>query len=288
MKIDELNSDVLLARSSQDALLHTLLESARQPLMAVDAFGVILVANRAVRQLLQCDAGTHLKTAIAEIWPQVSAILQYGLVHAGVPVQVGAKSFLVSAEPVFTEGETTGAICVFDEHANPHETSAKMEAYHDLTRELNAIIDSSSEGLCICDAKGTVLRINRTSARFYKMNASEVVGRTVMELEEEGLIDRSAAREVIQSGQTCHLLQQRGTHKLMVTGTPVYDSAGVLTRVVVSERDITEIDELRHKLEEEQAIQDRLRLQMLDLHKVNVKGRQLIAVDRHLKITSIV
>lgn len=264
------------ATSNSDPL-HTLLECASQPLLAVDAFGTTLIANRVARQLLRCDPGTHLKSSIPEIWPRVSAVLQYGLPHADVPVRVGDHPFSARIEPVLTDGETTGAVCVFRDDATPREVADKMQAYHDLTRELNAIIDSSSEGLCICDDRGTVLRINRTSARFYNMNASEIVGRSVVDLEKAGLIDRSAAKEVIQSGKVCNLFQQRGARKLMVTAMPVYDGTGALARVVVSERDITEIDELRHELEEEQAMKDRLRLQMLDLQKVSVKGRQLIA-----------
>ncbi|MBN1957579.1 MAG: sigma 54-interacting transcriptional regulator [Desulfuromonadales bacterium] len=153
----------------------------------------------------------------------------------------------------------------------------KISDYHNLTCELDAIIESSSDGLCICDTQGKIIRINRTSARFYNISAKEVIGRTVTELVEQGLIDRSAASEVIKSGKVCNILQQRGTRKLIATGTPVYDSAGNLLRVVVSERDITEIDVLQRELEEQQAMKNQFRLQMLNLQKISLSGRQLIA-----------
>lgn len=270
-------TSALTPHSSREDLLHGLLEQASQPMLAVDSFGVVLLANQVARNLLGCVPGTLLKGAVPEVSAHIASILQYRLLHAEVQVHVGTLSFLVRMEPMLVEGEPVGAFCFFEDQTSPRELAEKMQAYHDLTRELNAIIDSSSEGLCICDAKGVVLRINQTSARFYNKSASAIVGRTVMELEEDGLIDRSATRQVIQSGQVCRLFQQRGVHRLMVTATPVYDSAGGLVRIVVSERDVTEIDNLRRELEEEHAIKDELWQQMLNLQEVAVKGRQMIA-----------
>lgn len=263
--------------TAREDILHALLEHVSQPVLALDPFGVILVANQTARNLLRCVPGSLLKGAVPKVSSHVAAVLQYQQKYSEVPVQVGAMNFLVRIEPMLAEGEPIGALCFFDGQSSPRELAEKVQAYHDLTRELNAIIDSSSEGLCICDAQGTVLRINQTSARFYNMSASAIAGRTVMELEEEGLIDRSAARVVIQSGQRCQLFQQRGAHRLMITGTPVHDSAGKLVRIVVSERDVTEIDNLRRELEEEHAMKDELWQQMLNLHEVDVKGRQMIA-----------
>jgi PAS domain-containing protein len=40
------------------------------------------------------------------------------------------------------------------------EMARQMRAFQDLTRELDAIIDSSSDGLWICDAEARVIWIN--------------------------------------------------------------------------------------------------------------------------------
>jgi PAS domain-containing protein len=45
------------------------------------------------------------------------------------------------------------------------EMARQMRAFQDLTRELDAIIDSSSDGLWICDADARVTRINPASER---------------------------------------------------------------------------------------------------------------------------
>jgi len=268
---------------SREDFLFALLEHAGQPVLAVDSFGVVFIANQLARNLLECPPGVLLKEVIPEISSHLAAILQYRMAHAEIPIQVGTFSFVARIQPMPADGAPAGALCFFEDQTSPRELTVKIQAYHELTLELNAIIDSLSEGLCICDAQGTVLRINQTSARFYNMSALAIVGRSVMELEDAGLIDRSAAREVIQSGQTCRLFQQRGAHNLMVTGTPVRDGTGTLVRVVVSERDVTEIDNLRRELEKEQALKNELRQQMLDHQEVSVTGRRMIAKSPSMK-----
>jgi PAS domain S-box-containing protein len=152
-----------------------------------------------------------------------------------------------------------------------------MLAYQDLTHELDAIINSSSDGLWICDAQAKIIRINRASERINDIKAEDVVGRNMAELLENGFIDRSVTLEVIKTRQVSNLLQQRGARKLVLTGTPVFDNDGDLLRVVVSERDITEIDTLQRNLEEQEAMKDRFRLQVLELQQAVQNSRKVIA-----------
>ena len=57
----------------------------------------------------------------------------------------------------------------------------------------------------------------------------------------------------------------------------MFDDAGDLIRVVVSERDITEIDRLQRQLEEQQAIGDRYRHQILELQQERFAEQPMIA-----------
>lgn len=60
-------------------------------------------------------------------------------------------------------------------------------------------------------------------------------------------------------------------------GTPVFDQAGNLIRVVVSERDITEIDALQHELENQAAIKDQFRDQILEMQQAEQASRNIVA-----------
>lgn len=149
----------------------------------------------------------------------------------------------------------------------------------ELTWEHDAIIDSSSDGLFVCDGRGRILRVNPASERINNATASQLVGRDYLEVAEAGLVILpSAALEAIKRRQQVSLLQEnRHGRKLISTATPVFDDSGALIRVVVSERDITEMDRLQRQLEEQQAIGDRFRHQMLELQRQQLASQPIIA-----------
>ncbi|ORJ58605.1 sigma-54 interaction domain-containing protein [Geothermobacter hydrogeniphilus] len=149
----------------------------------------------------------------------------------------------------------------------------------ELTWEHDAIIDSSSDGLFVCDGQGVILRVNPASERINQATAEQLVGRDYMDAAAEGLVILpSAALEAIEKRQQVSLLQEnRFGRKLISTATPVFDDAGELIRVVVSERDITEIDRLQRQLEEQQALGDRFRRQVVELQQQQLESRPIIA-----------
>ncbi len=149
----------------------------------------------------------------------------------------------------------------------------------ELTWEHDAIIDSSSDGLFVCDGTGRILRINPASERINNASAAQLVGRDYLDAAEEGLlILPSAALEALKKREPVSLLQEnRHGRKLISSATPVFDDAGELIRVVVSERDITETDRLQRQLEEQQAIGDQFRHQILELQQEQLESRPVIA-----------
>ncbi|MBD1400611.1 sigma 54-interacting transcriptional regulator [Pelobacter sp. M08fum] len=150
-------------------------------------------------------------------------------------------------------------------------------SFNTLSRELDTIIDSSSDGLFVCDAHAYVIRMNPASEKIHKISANAVVGRNMRALIDEGFIDRSAALEASISKERVSLLQNKGGHKLISIATPVFDERAELIRVVVSERDVTEIDALQRELEKQEAIKNSLRDQMLAMQQAELESQQIIA-----------
>ncbi len=149
----------------------------------------------------------------------------------------------------------------------------------ELAWEHNAIIDSSSDGLFVCDGEGKILRVNPASERINHATAKQLVGRDYLDAAREGLVILpSAALEAIKKRTQVSLLQEnRFGRKLISTATPVFDDSHTLIRVVVSERDITEFDRLQRELEEQQAIGAQFRHQVLELQQAQLATCQVIA-----------
>lgn len=157
----------------------------------------------------------------------------------------------------------------------------------ELTREHDAIIDSSSDGLFVCDGQGRILRVNPASARINQAQSRQLEGRPYADAAAEGLVILpSAALEAINSRQTVSLLQEnRHGRKLISTATPVFDDQQQLIRVVVSERDITEIERLKKELEEQQALGHQFRQQLTEIQQQHIGQRPIIAESPAMKAT---
>lgn len=148
-----------------------------------------------------------------------------------------------------------------------------------LTRELDAIIESSSDGLFVCDGSGRIIHMNPVSARINRVSPEKVIGRDYLDAAKDGyVILPSAALEAIKNRDVVSLLQEnRYGLKLISTATPVFDDNGDIFRVVVSERDITEIDHLQRELEVQQALGDQFRNQVLEMQQEYLDSCPVVA-----------
>jgi PAS domain S-box-containing protein len=144
-------------------------------------------------------------------------------------------------------------------------------------REQDAIINSASDGLWICDGDANVLRVNPASERFNNIRAADVVGRNMRELVAKGLFDRSVTLEVLRTRAPVNMLQTCGARRLILTGVPVFDDAGALIRVVVTEKDVSETDRLHRELEDQEALKDGYRSQMLQMQVLDSELERLVA-----------
>jgi PAS domain S-box-containing protein len=155
--------------------------------------------------------------------------------------------------------------------------SDQVRLLKEMMHERDAIIDSSSDGLFVCDGNARVIRMNPASERIHQIKAKAVIGKNMVDLIDEGFIDRSAALEAVKQKSVVNLLQQKGDRKLISTATPVFDDAGVLIRVVVSEKDITKFDNLQRRLEEELEIKNQLQHQLVEMQEDLLHSHKIIA-----------
>ncbi|MEI6826092.1 MAG: sigma 54-interacting transcriptional regulator [Desulfuromonadales bacterium] len=246
-------------------------------IISVDSTGVVILSDRVSRESLNIYPGSSLSEHFPLLWSTVVETMQDRRPRFELSVQKGDTSFLVTVSPVMIEAGVTGAICVFVENTDLEMLSRQLRSFQELTKELVAVIDSSSEGLWVYDGEGTVLRINPASERINRVKKEDVLGLTAHELVEKGFIDRSAALEVFACKTVVNMLQSWGGRKLIVTGTPVFDDEGRIIRVVISERDITEIDKLQRELEDQEAIKGQFWHHMLEQQQVELASHTVIA-----------
>jgi len=172
----------------------------------------------------------------------------------------------------------------------------KYKDRNDLVNILEAIIDSSYDGLWICDREGKVIRINTASEKINGIKEDQVLGKKMEDLVQEGLIDRSVTLEVLKARAAITIIQKlRNGKQILVTGNPFFDAQREISLVVVNERDITELDNLRNELEESRALTQRYRSELSQAHgKKNLLSQMVIrneamyqVFDRAMKVAQV-
>jgi PAS domain S-box-containing protein/TyrR family helix-turn-helix protein len=243
--------------------------------LVTDKAGTILCAQGNLAGSPEIKAGLHLEKVLPALWPKVAAT------HRDLKRRLEATpgtECVVWLEPIVQGADCDGVFCFFLPYTEIRGVLDQWEASQHLTRELNTIIDASADGLWVCDANGTVIRVNPASERICDVKAQDVIGRNTRELIAQGLIERSVFEEVVTSKRVVsHLTQRSNGSKFIATGTPVMDASGAVVRVVVSERDVTEIDRLQRELEEQAAIKDRYRHKIAEMQRTKLKNRRVIA-----------
>lgn len=133
---------------------------------------------------------------------------------------------------------------------------------------LSAIIESSFDGLWICNGEGEILKINKASEKINSISADQVVGKNIRELVEKGYFDRSVTLEVMKKKKRVSILQNLNNgKKLLVTGNPIFVD-GKLRYVVTNDRDITELIHLKEELEESRELSKKYQQKLQEiLHK---------------------
>lgn len=143
------------------------------------------------------------------------------------------------------------ALCKENKCRDYENLSRELTEMKQLSKKLDAVLESSYDGIYITDGLGNTLRVNKAYERITGLKAEEFVGKNVSYLVMKGLISKSCSSLVLEQKKVVSLEQRLATGKaLWVTGTPIFDEEGKIEMVVTNVRDITEINELREQLQE--------------------------------------
>lgn len=261
-----------------EALSREILIASSSGIFALNGSGKVLISNHTVQIRLGLRSGSQIDATLPEFWKIVASAIEERKHLTGVPFCMRGETFVARVSPMMWSHGTIGALCILEEVTDLEQTIRKLHSYQALSRELDTIIDASTDGLWICDGQANVLRLNPASERINNVHAGEVVGRNMQELQAQGFVDRSVTLQVIETGKIINLMQRtRQGRKLMLTGIPIFDDQGRIMRVVVTEKDITEIDQLRRELEEKEAMHAQFRHQMLQMQRKTFESQNIIA-----------
>lgn len=150
-------------------------------------------------------------------------------------------------------------------------------------QELKAVLDCIQDGIFITDGDGTILMLNKASVNFCPYTEEELVGRNMRDLVKEHMFDDALSIQAIETGRKVSAIQKGVTHKydLLVTAVPCF-KGNEITRVILTERDITELNQLKATLEKNIEINRRYEEEMDYYREQNLLQGKLIYKSRSM------
>ena len=233
--------------------IRSIFDVANNGIIVVDQHGMIVIANRVVAGIVGFASNKLVGRLITDVIPNslLPKVLETGQALYGQKVVYNNTTLVANCSPLLEAGVIHSAVCVFQDLSTIEHLSSELSSLKQLFIEYEAIINSSYDGIFITDGNGIVLRLNNAYERITGIQANEVVGKTMRQLVSDGVYDHSATLEVIEKSQAITIAQtiKRTNKQILVTGNPVFDEEGNLSRVVTNVRDITELNSLQRQLQ---------------------------------------
>jgi PAS domain S-box-containing protein len=254
-----------------------MLQSSSNGMIATDSRGLIVFLNQKAEQVLGFEShrvwGTYICDILPMTGPQVMKCIETGEPQLGHHIIGKNISLVLNITIIKKSNRIQGAICCFQGMDEFESAAKKLESYRLQNVQLKAIFQSSSDGIWICDPKGKIIDMNPASEAMNGIRAEDRVGRNVMDLIREGYIDRSATMEAIAQKKQVSISQfiNKTRRHLLVTATPVFDDGGKLSLVVLNERDLTQLNQLKEQLEETRRVTEKYKDELAELSMLRMR-----------------
>jgi len=266
--------------------LNAVIDSAHNAIISVNRDGKVDLFNQAAERLTGVSVEQAVGKRIDHLFPTTGLLEQ---LHTGIPkysqkIVVNERTLLSNRTPIYEDGEIVGAVAILQDVSELESFSKELAVTKEMRQELEAIIDSSFDGIFVTDDKGKVLRVNKAYERLTGIKGEQIVGQTMNDLVAAGFYSRSVSMKVIEEKKPVTIAQKvKSGRRVLVTGNPVMDAQGQIFRIVTNVRDVTELNELRQQLEKAQEL-EKLYHQELEQLRHSISGQSdAVVVSQEMK-----
>ena len=238
----------------------------------LDRGGLLVFANEAGLQLATDTEGDAVGKSIMDVSPD------YKEYFAEAAAQKVGKTgefnrYRVIILPLPPVSGEDMVLVVFQDISFEQRLPQIVKKYEELKEESINLLEGISDGVYITDGEGLTLYMNQSDTEVIGIPQEEVIGIKMQDIVKSGKLTPSATLAVLESKQKSSVLQHTPNGKtVLVTGTPLFDEAGNIRRVVSSTRDITELNYLRNRIDQERRLSDRYYTELMSLKAEHMTG----------------
>jgi PAS domain S-box-containing protein len=266
-----------------------LFDMAYNGIVIVDQKGDIQIYNEAAKKVLGIQEGPLTRRPIGAInpepWQDMQEILKTGVPQIAKKILIGESTIIANRTPIILNGQIRGVMSIFQDISEYEKVSSELESFKRLNKELDAIIESSYDGLYITDGQSKTLRVNQAYERITGLRKGELIDQKTDKLVEKGFFDPSVSSEVIKERQPKTIMQNiKGGKTVMVTGNPIFDNRNRVIRVVTNVRDLTELNQLKAELEETKQLTKRYHEQLIEQEYLIQAEKELVIKSQAMRL----
>ncbi|MDD9302033.1 MAG: PAS domain S-box protein [Desulfobacter sp.] len=113
-----------------------------------------------------------------------------------------------------------GALLVFQDISEYESIISDLKGYNRLYKEIEAVFESSFDGLYITDGQANTIRVNSAYEKMTGLKKKDLIGRNMNSLVEEKVFDYSVSLKVLKKKAPITIMQKvLGGKQVIVTGT---------------------------------------------------------------------
>jgi PAS domain S-box-containing protein len=266
-----------MQHSGVDPLIwEEIFSSMSNGIMVVDHDKKIVLMNPAAQKLLQINHQEYIGKDSSEFIPhtRIPEMLSSRKRSIAMKMLISGVPCTVHQTPFYQDGKLVGVVSEIQD-------ISQMEHYQLMLRQMEKMIEFSTDGIYVVDKDGQTLFVNSAYEEITGFRREELIGQHMADLTRKGYVDQSVSLLVLKEKKRISILQKIGEKKdIVVTGNPVLDESNNIQMVVTSVRDITYLNEVTNELKKAKSFyemsQNRYTLSMDGSHEnVIFQSRQM-------------
>ncbi|WP_053956148.1 sigma 54-interacting transcriptional regulator [Inediibacterium massiliense] len=273
--------------------LKAVLDFTNNGIVIIDDQGMIKRCNVSAIRILNLNnekiIGLHAEKILPEL--KLYHVIETQKSEYNQKIKFKEKTLICDRIPLLRDGQVFGGLIVFKDSSEFESIINELNTVQNISKKLDAVIESSYDGIYITDGDANTLKINKSYERITGVKREEMLGNNMLNLEKKGYISESATLKVLHTGKTTTIHQKFKTGKnALVTSTPIFDEKNQITLVVTNVRDITELSLLKEQLERNKELAkkyyseiEEMRMQLLNTLHIIAEDEKMLEIARIAK-----
>jgi PAS domain S-box-containing protein len=226
---------------------YEVIEALHNGVIIVDQDGVIIMCNTSGSELLNVDKEEIIGKHITEVveGSLLQRVAKEGVAFPNQKYKIKNRDMLANLSPLIKDGMIIGAISVFQDATDLHNTLSLLDEKEKEVLQLKEILELLYDGIIMVDSQGIVTMINQTYCDFLGVNINEVIGKHVTEV-----VENTRMHIVVKTGKPeIGSVMSVGDKKIIVMRTPIWKDNKVIGAIgKVLYTDISQLKTLAQRL----------------------------------------